>query len=167
MGTEITQTTSKTQTTTLAEFGYENIIAAHILSGYNISAIDTTSLLKDTHAQQDILLDVRLDMLSATAPIMPSPILSVDYAPYIRQLVKRDDEEARMMEANSIASNRGTRNSSRNLYRRMYDYDCVPSIQNSYFRERQEGEWRKDYYDSKGRMIHPIHSPIIPYLINA
>ncbi|TIC01775.1 hypothetical protein E3Q17_01655 [Wallemia mellicola] len=108
VGTEITQTTSKTQTTTLAEFGYENIIAAHILSGYNISAIDTTSLLKDTHAQQDILLDIRLDMLSATAPIMPSPILSVDYAPYIRQLVKRDDEEARMMEANSIASNRGT-----------------------------------------------------------
>ena len=72
-------------------------------------------------------------MLGAFAPIMPSPALSVDYAPYIRELVKCDDREEALVQAHSIESGRGTRNSMRGKYRRMYDYDCVASLRGSYF----------------------------------
>lgn len=80
---------------------------------------------------------MRLDMLGACAPTMPSPVLSVDYAPYVRQLVKCDEEEEKVTGAQTIASNRGTRNSTRNAYRRMYDYDCVASIKGSYLSDAE------------------------------
>ncbi|TIA95972.1 hypothetical protein E3P96_03722 [Wallemia ichthyophaga] len=128
---------TKADQTTLAEFTCEGDIGEYILDtvnkaqdGFMISPNNTLA----HHAQQDILLDMRLDMLGAFAPIMPSAVLAVDYAPYIRQLVACDDEQERLAVGEMEGSSRGTRN-SRNRYRRMYDFESVASIKGSYLKE--------------------------------